>query len=415
MGALVWWGLHALTANPLGTVLAALLGVLFGSLTGLVPGLHVNLFAAAALSSLALLTSTGLALPVGVFLICLGIAQGIVGVIPTVFLGAADEESCVSVLPGLEMLQAGFGYEAVRLWVQGCLIGLLLGSLLLPPLLHVLPALYAGVKPLTGFVLLWISFHMLWSGSWRGRLANMVVFCLSGMLGIIAFTQKGISEPVFPLMSGLFGCANLVLTSGSASRFPEQHFRPVITLAKATWSKVIAAASLSSLLLALFPGIGRSQSSAISLAAVGKLPSAASLSLLGMISTMGTVVSIAALLSIHKARDGVVIALGSLLDMESGMWPALLALVLMAGAIAAPITLLLGRWTLPVLQRLPRRVLAYAVLLLVSVLVFLLSGPYGLLVLIAATALGVLCDTLGVKRRMLLGSLLLPVLSYWFL
>lgn len=415
MGALVWWAVHALTANPLGILLAALLGVLFGSLTGLVPGLHVNLFAAASLNSLALLATTGLAAPAGAFLICLGITQGIVGVVPTVFLGAADEESCVSALPGLELLQRGFGYEAVRLWVQGCLAGLLLGTLLLPLLLHVLPALYSGVKPLTGWVLLWICFRMLWPGSWRSRLASSVIFGLSGMLGIIAFTQKGISEPVFPLMSGLFGCANLVLTSGSASRFPEQHFRPVITLAKATWSKVIAAASLSSLLLALFPGIGRSQSSAISLAAVGKLPSAASLSLLGMISTMSTVVSIAALLSIHKARDGVVIALGSLLDMETGMWPALLALVLMAGAIAAPITLLLGRWTLPLLQRLPRRVLAYAVLGLVSVLVFLLSGPCGLLVLIAATALGVLSDRLGVRRRMLLGSLLVPVLSYWFL
>lgn len=415
MGALVWWGVHALTANPLGIVLAALLGILFGSITGLIPGVHVNLFAAASLNSLALLATTGLAAPAGAFLICLGITQGIVGVVPTVFLGAADEESCVSALPGLELLQRGFGYEAVRLWVQGCLVGLLLGTLLLPLLLHVLPVLYAGVKPLTGWVLLWICFRMLWSGTWRSRLANLVIFGLSGMLGIIAFTQKGISEPVFPLMSGLFGCANLVLTSGSASKFPKQHFRPVITLAKATWSKVIAAASLSSLLLALFPGIGRSQSSAISLAAVGKLPSAAALSLLGMISTMSTVVSIAALLSISKARDGVVIALGSLLDMETGMWPALLALVLMAGAIAAPITLLLGRWTLPLLQRLPRRLLAYAVLGLVSVLVFLLSSPSGLLVLIAATALGVLSDKLRVRRRMLLGSLLLPVLSYWFL
>ncbi len=415
MGALVWWAVHALTANPLGILLAALLGVLFGSLTGLIPGVHVNLFAAASLSNLALLNATGLALPVGAFLICLGITQGIVGIVPTVFLGAADEDSCVSVLPGLELLQAGFGYEAVRLWVQGCLAGLLFGTLLLPLLLYVLPALYAGVKPLTGWILLWICFRMLWSGTWRNRLASSVIFGLSGMLGIIAFTQRGISEPVFPLMSGLFGCANLVLTSGSASRFPKQHFRPVVTLAKVTWSKVIAAASLSSLLLALFPGIGRSQSSAISLAAVGKLPSAAALSLLGMISTMSTVVSIAALLSIHKARDGVVIALGSLIDMEPGIWPALLAVVLAAGMAAAVVTLLLARWTLPILQRLPRRLLAYAVLSLVAVLVFLLSGPYGLLVLIAATALGVLCDTLGVKRRMLLGSLLLPVLSYWFL
>lgn len=415
MGALVGWMVHALTADSFGIMLAALLGVIMGSITGLIPGVHVNLFAAAALNSLGLLTKTGLALPAGVFLICLGITQGIVDVVPTVFLGAADEESCVSALPGLELLRRGFGYEAVRLWVQGCLIGLLLGMLLFPILLYVLPVLYSGVKPLTGWILLWICFRMLWSGTWRGRFANSVIFGLSGMLGILAFTQKGISEPVFPLMSGLFGCANLVLISGSASEFPKQHLKPVITLAKTTWSKVIVAATFSSLLLALFPGIGRSQSSAISLAAVGKLPSAAALSLLGMISTMSIVVSISALLSIHKARDGVVIALGSLLDMETGMWPMLLAVILVAGAVAAVITLLLARWTLPLLQHLPRRGLSLAVLSLIAVLVFLLSGPYGLLVLIAATALGVLCVKLGVKRRMLLGSLLLPVLSYWFL
>ena len=71
MGALVGWMVHALTADSFGIMLAALLGVIMGSITGLIPGVHVNLFAAAALNSLGLLTKTGLALPAGVFLICL--------------------------------------------------------------------------------------------------------------------------------------------------------------------------------------------------------------------------------------------------------------------------------------------------------------------------------------------------------
>ncbi len=392
-----------------------LLGILAGIFTGLVPGLHVNLFSAIALSQLSLLHRTGYSAAVAVFLLAMGTTHSFIDIIPTLFLGAVDEDSCVSALPGMDLLQRGFGMEAVRLWLRGCLAGLFLGSLSPPLLLKALPILYAGVKPWTGFILLAICIRMLWPGSWHRRLANLTIFLLSGLVGIVAFTQQGIKEPVFPLMSGLFGCASLLLTSGAAPAFPKQHLKPVLTLAKETWSKIIAAATLSSLILVLFPGIGRSQSSAISLAAVGKLPSAGSLTLLGMISTMSTVVSISALLSINKARDGIVIAIDSLLQMPDSSLLAILAVMFLAAALSSIATLLIARGMMPLLKRVPRRLLAYTVLVLMGTLVLLLSSISGLLVLVAATSLGVLCEKMGVKRRMLLGSLLIPVLAYWFI
>jgi len=44
-----------------------------------------------------------------------------------------------------------------------------------------------------------------------------------------------------------------------------------------------------------------------------------------------------------------------------------------------------------------------------------LSGATGMLVLAAGTSLGVLCDSLHVRRRLLLARLMIPVAAYWLL
>ncbi len=432
-------------AGLLGVALVASLGALLGVATGLVPGIHVNLFAALMLEALPFLSAVGLLMPAASFLLAMGISQTMVDIVPTLVLGAVDEDSSVSVLPGMDLVARGFAMEAVRLWLRGCLAGLLLSLGLMPLFLRLFPLIYGAVKPWTGWLLVALLVRMAYASPWRRALANSAVIGLSGMLGVLAFTHPSLDEPVFPLMSGLFGCAGLVLalvprspsSPDSGTQRRSQHLLPVLSLPAKTWCRAGCAATLGAALQVLLPGVGRSQSGALALegldavAAAGKggkqgkaarskgiLSSSEGLLCLGMLSTMAGAASLAALLSFGKARDGAVVALARMVSLDrGGLWLFLAALLLSAG-LAAALTLALGRLCLPLLERRASggaRLLSLSSLLLVAGLVARLSGAAGMLVLAAGTALGVLCDSLHVRRRLLLASLMIPVSAYWLL
>jgi len=81
------------------TISAALLGALIGSLAGLFPGFHTNLIA---------VIVAGLQVDVwfaSVFLVAVAISRSIIDAVPTVFLGVADEQNVMALLPGHRLLK----------------------------------------------------------------------------------------------------------------------------------------------------------------------------------------------------------------------------------------------------------------------------------------------------------------------
>jgi len=127
----------------LAIIVFTLLGSLAGIVTGLVPGIHVNTVAYVVLASQSLLVSLaiwafGWALPSSsellIIVSCLVIGNAIthtfLDFIPSVFLGAPEGETALSLLPGHRMMLAGRGYEAVKCSVIGS-FGAVLGALLL--------------------------------------------------------------------------------------------------------------------------------------------------------------------------------------------------------------------------------------------------------------------------------------------
>jgi TctA family transporter len=61
----------------------------------------------------------------------------------------------------------------------------------------------------------------------------------------------------------------------------------------------------------------------------------------------------------------------------------------------------------------PYRKMLAAVMLFITVSVFVLNGPFGLLVLFACTFTGISCALLGLKRTHLMGFLILPTVLYF--
>ncbi|MEM4248135.1 MAG: tripartite tricarboxylate transporter permease, partial [Candidatus Nanoarchaeia archaeon] len=114
-------------------LLALLLGVCAGSITGLTPGIHTNTVAALVLAGLPFLSAHFSFTALGVFLVTMVIVHSFLDFIPSIFLGAPDEgETALSVLPGHKLLLEGQGYKALKLTVVGGVGTFLIGLVTLP-------------------------------------------------------------------------------------------------------------------------------------------------------------------------------------------------------------------------------------------------------------------------------------------
>lgn len=153
--------------DPLSLALAvvafALLGTVAGVATGLIPGLHVNTVAAFVLAlQVPLLGLAGelfawaapapadLAVMAAALVVGNVVAHTFLDYVPSIFLGAPEAETALSVLPGHRMLLQGRGMEAIRLSAQGSGAAVLLSLLLLLPIAAVMGPpgnVYAALRP----------------------------------------------------------------------------------------------------------------------------------------------------------------------------------------------------------------------------------------------------------------------------
>ena len=90
-------------------LLIAAIGALLGCVTGLIPSLHVNtlavlLLGAAPILALALTAAGFRSLPtlfqVSALILAISVAHTFINIVPATFLGAPDETTALSVLPG---------------------------------------------------------------------------------------------------------------------------------------------------------------------------------------------------------------------------------------------------------------------------------------------------------------------------
>ncbi|MBN2518425.1 MAG: tripartite tricarboxylate transporter permease, partial [Candidatus Altiarchaeota archaeon] len=93
-------------------LLFLLLGILLGICTGLLPGLHVNTISIILLS---LFPFMGVgALQFAILLASMATVHTFLDFIPSIFLGAPEESTAMSILPTHRLLLQGRGVEAVK-------------------------------------------------------------------------------------------------------------------------------------------------------------------------------------------------------------------------------------------------------------------------------------------------------------
>jgi len=396
-------------------VAAILLGVLAGIVTGLTPGIHINLVALLLLSASGFLLTYTSTIVLCIFIISMATTHTFLDFIPSIFLGVPDAETALAVLPGHRMLLEGKAFEAVKLSTIGCLFAVITSIASAPLFIFILPFIYNLIESFIGWILLGIVIFMVMKEpNWSNRFwAGFVVLC-SGILGYIVFDTPAIKDPLFPLLSGLFGVSMLIGSLSEKTVVPKQRITEEVVIGKKDLAKSVSAGLFSGGMTSFLPGLGPAQASIIGSFLVGKLGTCCFLILMGAIGTVNMILSLLTLFTIEKARNGAVLVIqklaGSLGILDISM---LMLGSLVAAGFATFLSMYFARIFSNIIEKVNYQILSSAIILLIVILAFVFSGWLGFLVLFVSTCLGLIPVCLGIGKNHSMGCLLIPVIIYF--
>ncbi len=391
-------------------ILAIAIGIIAGTLTGLIPGVHINLIALLLFTSSAFFLNFTTPIMLAIFIVSMAITHTVVDFIPSIFLGAPDTSTALSVLPGHKLLLKGQGYGAVKLTVIGSFFGLLIALALVPFFIAIMPVFYPFLIKAMAFILIAIFVFLIMKE--KKKFLAFFIFSLSGILGIATLNFTLLKQPLFPLLSGLFGISLLSISFIKNVKLPEQKIKNIKVSKKQT-IKALGASIFSSSLVSFLPGVGSAQAAVIS-TAFGKLSRKAFLILLGAINTIVMALSFVALYTIQKPRTGSAVIISKFLwnfNLQSLL--LLLAAALVAGSVAVFITLALARVFAKKIVKINYKLLCIVIICFISILTVILSGWFGLIVLLTATSIGITTSIMGVKKMHMMGALLFPTILFY--
>lgn len=394
-------------------VLALFLGIFSGIFTGLAPGIHVNLVSLLVLSFSAFLLQFTSPIVLCVYIITLAIVHTFLDALPSIYLGAPDEGQALNVLPGHRLLLRGEGHSAVVYTVIGALGCLLLGVLFFPFFIWSMAFLAASVQQIIGYLLILIVGYMIFREK-RKRLKNLLAFLLAGCLGLLVFSISSLHQPLFPLLSGLFGFSILLMSLLQKSFIPVQKEKQTLTISTKNTVKAISAGTGVGFIAAFLPGFGSSQAAILATNIVGDIGDEGFLVLVGGINTANMLISIATAYALDKARNGAIVIVNELMGVVD--FKAMLLFIgvaLVAGAVGAILTLLFSKVFSRVIVKVNYTYMIWSIIVFITLLTFYFDGFLGLLILSTSTAIGLMASVWGVGKNHLMGCLVLPVILYF--
>jgi len=393
------------------TILALLTGIFAGTITGLIPGIHINLVGALlvslSISSLSFINPIYLV----VFISAMAITHTFIDFIPSIFLGCPDTETVLSVLPGHEMLRNGKGYEAILLTSYGSLAAVFILLFITFPLIFIILKVYDFLRILIPYILIFIFGFMIFIE--RKKFSTFSVLLITGFLGwsVLNFPENYLKQPLLPLLTGLFGSSMLVLSIKNKPIIPKQK----ITKPKTNIKKPIIASLIASPLCGFLPGLGSGQAAIIG-NTISKTDRKGFLVLLGATNTLVMGFSFIALYTISKTRTGAAAAIKDLIGiLETNVLILIIFIVFISGIISFFLIKKLAEFFSKKINKINYSLLSFIILIILIIVVFLISGFFGLIVLIVSTLTGIYCISLGVKRTNMMGCLLIPTILFYLL
>ncbi len=398
-------------------LIAILAGVLVGTFTGLTPGIHINLVTVIVVASSVFLLDFIPPIAIGTFIIAMAITHTFLDAVPGVYLGAPDDAQALNVLPGHRMLIKGQGHNAVKLNTIGSFFAVILSLVLFPLFILSMAFLYPFARKFIVFVLIIaVLYLVLREHSVAKKVAALVVFILAGVFAVLVFNLPGLRQPLFLLLSGLFGFSILLVSLLENAKIPEQKTCEELNIPKKNIAKATFAATGFGFLAAFLPGIGSSESAIVASTTTGDIGDEGFLVLVGGLNTANMLISVCSIYAIDKARNGAIIAINKVIgviDLKTVL--VFCASALIAAGLAVVICLYVSKLFCKLVAKVDYRILVITILVFITALGFYFDSVLGLFVLAVSTAIGIAASQLGIGKNHLMGCLIIPVLFYFLL
>ena len=391
-------------------IIALLIGVILGTFTGLTPGIHINLVSIIVIES-ALITSNINPLAIMVFIVAMSITHTFVDFIPSIYLGAPNEDTALSTMPGHRMLLKGNGHKAVLLTIIGSSLGSLIFILITPLFFLFISTIYPFFQNMMAWILIWISILMILNEK-NSKIFALIIFILSGFIGI-ATLNLTINQPLLPLLSGLFGSSTLIYSINQHTKIPKQKITP-IKLNKKDLVKPTISTSIITPIFSFLPGLGSSQAAIVS-SQIFKQTQEQFLILLGSINTFVMSASFLVLYLIDKARTGSAAAISQIPNFALSPQSIIILYIaiILSSLIAIPITINISKIFSKNIHKIDYSKISFATLIILTIIVLYFSGLIGFIVFITSTILGITCTLFNVRKGFLMGSLLIPTILFY--
>jgi len=392
-------------------ILTFLAGILAGTFTGLSPGIHINLISAILLSSVFILEKLSPTSLI-IFLVAMSITHTFLDFIPSILLGAPEEDSFLSVLPGHQLLKQGQGYQAIILTLYGSLVALLIIAFFIPIFIYLLPPIEEITKPAIPYILIFASLFLILRE--EEFLISLTVFTLAGLLGILTFNLP-VKQPLLPLLTGLFGLSALIISIKNKTKIPPQIITPLkkIKLEKSKILKSIISTSLTAPFASFLPGFGSGQAALIS-SEITEQDSKQFLFTIGIINTAVMALSFITIFSIQKTRTGTAAAVLEILKSPTtSNLVAVIITIFASGILAFFLGIQISKLSVKYITKVNYSLLSVIIIFILILINIILSNPLGLIVLTTSTSIGIFCILSNSKRINLMGSLLLPTIVFY--
>jgi len=454
--------------TPISLLLAAtmftFIGIGLGIITGLIPGIHVNTisFLIVASQGTLILFISGiiegfnptvlqiLAILSTMVMGCL-ITHTFLNFIPSTYLGAPEGETALSVLPAHKMMLEGKGYEAIKASALGSFGASIFALLFIIPARMVMGPpvdLYDKIIPWIPFILIAVVTILIFQEGrslldYRPKLKGLGVFLLSGIFGFIVLMPRGLyadnwfpyqqpgvspaSLMLFPLFTGMFGISTLLVSLMDDPDIPDQVTEEVeVDLENKKKFRGIIAGTFSGGLVGWLPGITAAAATAVTKVFSGEddeeTQTREYIMAVSAVDTSCAIFTLVALFVIMRARSGAMQAVLQINQDSIDPWisltrmPWLMALllfsVILASSIAYLLTLYLGKVFSGIHKKIEYEKMSKTIIVFLCIMMFIFSGPIGLVIGIISTCIGIIPPIVGLKRVHMMGSLIFPIIMF---
>ena len=216
---------------------------------------------------------------------------------------------------------------------------------------------------------------------------------------------------LFPVFSGLFGLSGIVFSLGESQfSVPQKPYADVRLDRELIMGGFLGA--LGGAVVGVLPAMSPSQVGTLMSSVYGCSRRAFLISV-SAIASSDAIYSLVSLYTIKNARSGVSVMLGRILTLSYDVLFLFVGVYCLCAFFALLLHLEIGKRAAQFYGFIDYRVLSVSVLLFVVVLVFLLTGLFGILVAAVSCSIGLLPIMSRVSRTHLMGVLLVPTILYF--